>query len=315
MPENFDEYKRYKYAMENIHDIVWELDRNLVFTFMSPNSKAISGYEPDEMVGRCMLDFLSGESKIYIGGSMKKNYQKRLDGTMKDPVLYDVQFLNKDGSVIWFEVSVKPLFSKEGFIGYIGTSRDISEKKAYENEVKKYIEELERTNKELDRLAALDMLTGAYNRRKFEKDVTSAARKKEKNGAPFAIIMFDIDGFKKINDRYGHKGGDALLQEITSVVKQALRKTDKLFRWGGDEFVILLQDTEMKNAIKAAEKVRKAIEAYDFGIESGNITITLGVGEYRQNGNINQFLSCVDDALIKAKLTGKNRIEFQMGAG
>jgi diguanylate cyclase (GGDEF)-like protein/PAS domain S-box-containing protein len=311
MAENFDEYNRYKFAMENIHDIIWELDIGLNFTFMSPNSKELSGYEASEMVGRNMLEFLSDESREYVNSSVKKYQKRRLDGTLKKPFLYEVEFISKDGTLKWFEISSKPLFKDGVFTGYIGTSRDISEKKEHENEVKRYIAELELTNRKLDKLATFDMLTGVYNRRKFEQDMVMAVEKKENYDSPFSIIMFDIDGFKQVNDLYGHKMGDVILQEMASVVKRVLRESDKLFRWGGDEFVILLQETSLKNAFKAAEKVRKTVEAFDFEIEGSSITISIGVGEFMKDDNIDQFLSIVDNALLKAKAKGKNRAEFR----
>jgi diguanylate cyclase (GGDEF)-like protein len=123
--------------------------------------------------------------------------------------------------------------------------------------------------------------------------------------------MFDIDGFKQINDLYGHKMGDVILQEMASAVKRVLRESDKLFRWGGDEFAILLQETSLKNAFKAAEKVRKTVEVFDFEIEGSSITISIGVGEFMKDDNIDQFLSIVDNALLKAKAKGKNRAEFR----
>ncbi len=312
MADHFEEeYSHYKYAIENIHDIVWELDTNLIFTFVSPNSRELSGYEPEEMLGRSMLAFLNKESRDYITDSMTKYHDSRANGTLKKPFLYEVQFVNKNGKTRWFEVSAKPVFSGEEFIGYIGTSRDISEKKAHEIEIKRYITELEQTNRKLDKLATFDMLTGVYNRRKLELDIVTAAEKKEKYDSPFSIILFDIDCFKQINDQFGHKMGDVVLQEMASIVKRILRESDKLFRWGGDEFVILLQETTLKSAYKAAEKVRKIIEAYDFEVENTKITISVGVGEYTQEGGIDQFLSEVDNALLKAKTAGKNRVEFR----
>lgn len=311
MTENFEEYNRYKFAMENIHDVIWELDADLRFTFVSPNSKELSGYKASEMIGRNILDFFSDESRKHITASLDKYFKKRLDGTLKKPFLYEVEFIHKDGSTLWYEVSAKPIFKEGQFAGYIGTSRDVSEKKAHENDVKKYIAELEQTNRKLDRLATFDMLTGVYNRRKFEQDIVTAVEKKEKYDSPFSIIMFDIDGFKQINDQCGHKMGDVVLQEMASVVKRVLRESDKLFRWGGDEFVILLQETSLKNAFKAAEKVRKTVEAYDFEIENRNITISIGAGEFIKDENIDQFLSIVDNALLKAKTKGKNRVEFR----
>lgn len=181
MADHFEEeYSHYKYAIENIHDIVWELDTNLIFTFVSPNSRELSGYEPEEMLGRSMLAFLNKESRDYITDSMTKYHDSRANGTLKKPFLYEVQFVNKNGKTRWFEVSAKPVFSGEEFIGYIGTSRDISEKKAHEIEIKRYITELEQTNRKLDKLATFDMLTGVYNRRKLELDIVTAAEKKEK---------------------------------------------------------------------------------------------------------------------------------------
>lgn len=306
-----EEYSRYKYAMENIHDIVWELDTDLNFTFVSPNAKELSGYEPEEMTGRNMLTFLNKESRDYIMDSMEKYHAGRIDGSLKRPFLYEVQFVKKNGKTAWFEVSAKPVFKSEEFVGYIGTTRDVSEKKEHESEVKRYIAELEQTNRRLDKLATFDMLAGVNNRRKFEMDIVTAVEKKEKYNSPFSIIMFDIDHFKQINDQFGHKMGDVILQEMASIVKRTLRESDRLFRWGGDEFVILLQETALKNAYKAAEKVRKTVEAYDFQVENTKITISLGVGEYMGESGIDQFLSGVDNALLKAKSGGKNRVEFQ----
>jgi PAS domain S-box/diguanylate cyclase (GGDEF) domain len=311
MDDNFKEFSHYKYAIENIHDIVWELDPYMNFTFVGPNAKELSGYEADEMLGRNMLDFLTVESRGYVIDCMQKYQQKRIKGELKETFLYDVEFNNKNGSTTWFEVSVKPMFKEGIFVGYIGTTRDISDKKAQEHKMKQYIEELESNNRKLDQLATYDMLTGVYNRRKFEQEADLAVEQKVKYGLPFSIIMFDIDGFKLINDQYGHRKGDVILQEAATTVKQALRENDRLFRWGGDEFIILLQSTELKNAFKVAEKVRKAIEIHRFEIEEGKVTISLGVGEYVQGDRIDQFLSHVDNALLKAKSGGKNKVEFR----
>ena len=311
MAEIFEEYDRYKYALENIHDIIWELDKDLIFIFISPNSKALSGYEPHEMLGRCMLDFLSEESREYIVNQSHETFRDRESGILTKPILYDVQFVGKDGEKTWYEVSSKPIFKEGKLAGFIGTTRDISEKKAHENEVKKYIEELEHTNRKLDELTSFDMLTGAYSRRKFEQEAIIFADKKVREGAPFAVIMFDIDYFKLINDRYGHKTGDRILREVTEIVKGMLRDTDRLFRWGGDEFVVLLQDTATEDAHFVAERIRQIIENHQFTLEEGNITISLGVGEFLDGDSLDPFISYVDNALLLAKLNGKNRIELR----
>lgn len=155
------------------------------------------------------------------------------------------------------------------------------------------------------------MLTGAYSRRKFEQEAIIFADKKVREGAPFAVIMFDIDYFKLINDRYGHKTGDRILREVTEIVKGMLRDTDRLFRWGGDEFVVLLQDTATEDAHFVAERIRQIIENHQFTLEEGNITISLGVGEFLDGDSLDPFISYVDNALLLAKLNGKNRIELR----
>ncbi|MGI6066997.1 MAG: sensor domain-containing diguanylate cyclase, partial [Bacillota bacterium] len=184
------EYARYKYVIENIKDVIWELDTELVFTFVSSTAKGMTGYKPEEMIGRCMLDFLIPESKANICKLCVENINEKVDDSFKTATLYDLGFICKDGSIIWCEVSAKPVFESKNFIGYIGTTRDISEKKAYEDKLKCYIEELKCKNEQLEKLVTLDMLTGAYNRRKFEYFVGLEIEKKKKYGSPFSIIMF-----------------------------------------------------------------------------------------------------------------------------
>lgn len=154
------------------------------------------------------------------------------------------------------------------------------------------------------------MLTGAYNRRKLEYFVGLEIEKKEKYGSPFSIIMFDIDNFKGNNDHNGHKKGDRILQDITALIKYTLRVTDKLFRWGGDEFIILLPELTIENALKVADRVRETIQSFDFDIGNKKVTVSLGVGDYTLNENPDQFITRVDNALLKAKLNGKNKVEL-----
>ncbi|MDD3704568.1 MAG: diguanylate cyclase [Clostridiaceae bacterium] len=301
---------RYKYVVENINDIVWEMDANLIFTYVSPSAKRIYGYGADEMIGKPMLSFLTEESKEYVSGQWKAKINSRKDGDTSDIVLYDLQFLCKDKTIKWVEASVKPLFSEKSFIGYIGTTRDISEKKIHEIELKKYYDKLEAANIELEKLATFDALTGAYNRRRFEEYINSAVNKEETHGIPFSIIMFDIDRFKLKNDTCGHIKGDRILQEISQIVINAISEEDKLFRWGGDEFIILISGKSSEDTYKVAERIRDLIESNDFGIKHDKVTISIGVGEHKSAESMDQFVSRVDDALLTAKSGGRNKVEM-----
>jgi diguanylate cyclase (GGDEF)-like protein len=154
------------------------------------------------------------------------------------------------------------------------------------------------------------MLTGAYNRRKFDHYAKLSIDKQKRYGSPFSIIMFDVDNFKQINDNYGHNKGDQTLQEISAIVKNTLRNSDKLFRWGGEEFIILLPETSLENARIVAEKLRRSIESNPFNMRHGNVTVSLGVGEYKEDEGPDQLILRIDNALLNAKSNGRNKIEL-----
>lgn len=300
-------YNRYKYIIENIKDIIWEMNIDLTFTFVSPNVKDMTDYEAEDLVGLKILDFLVLESRNYIYDQVTQHLNKRIDGDMGKMVLHDVQFICKNGIVKWLQVSAKPMFEKGKFIGYIGTTRDITEKKEHESQLEKYIHELKTMNDKLEKVVTLDALTGAYNRKKFDDDLNSIIMKKEKNGISFSLIFFDIDRFKTINDRFGHKMGDCVLQRISRLVIENIRVTNGLFRWGGDEFVLILPEVNLESAKNVATKIRNIIQCHDFGIGQ-KITVSLGVGEYKPDENIDQIIVRVDTALLKAKSRGRNSV-------
>lgn len=301
-----NEHKRYKYIVENIKDVVWEMDMDYVYTFVSPNAKVMCGYEAEELVGRKMPDFLVEESRKYVYDIAIEHLNKRIEGDNTEIVLQDVQFICKNGTVKWFEVSASPRFEGGRFLGYIGTTRNITEKKEYENQLNQYIEELKTINAQLAKMTTVDALTGAYNRRKFDVDLDSIIKNKDKC-ITFSLILFDIDNFKAVNDCYGHKVGDCVLQCISNLVSENVRVTDGLFRWGGEEFILILPDTNLEGAKKVAEKIRNIIQHHDFGI-GHKVTISLGVSEYKPYESNDQIIVRVDNALLKAKSKGKNRV-------
>ncbi len=304
-----DEYARYKYVMENIKDVIWEVDPTASFTFISPSIKWMVGYEADQMIGHCILEFLTADSRKYLSEQLNKPLDETAKNNINRSYLYDVEFICKDGSTIWCEVSVKPVYKDESLICYIGISRDCSEKKMYEKKLHEMIEGQKHINEKLEDMVTFDMLTGAYNRRKFEHFIGLEIEKAEYYGNPFSINIFDIDNFKQINDINGHNKGDLVLQDITAVIKRTIRATDKLFRWGGDEFIVLFPDVNLQNALKVSNKIRDAIGAYAFDIDGKRVSLSMGIGEYTPNENPDQFVKRVDEALLRAKSNGKNTIE------
>jgi diguanylate cyclase (GGDEF)-like protein len=123
------------------------------------------------------------------------------------------------------------------------------------------------------------------------------------------MAIFDIDHFKRINDTFGHSIGDFILKTIAEIIKKNIRTTTYLFRWGGEEFVILIPEIDLEGAKIHAERLRRAIEEHVFG-EAGAITASFGVSQFEDGDSADTFLKKADAALYKAKSNGRNRVEI-----
>jgi len=156
--------------------------------------------------------------------------------------------------------------------------------------------------------ASEDFLTGLPNRRGFYQVVNTIAEQAKRLSHSFSIILFDLDDFKVVNDRYGHDAGDALLREITGHVQRWVRRGDVLARWGGEEFIILVPHCNLESAAALAEKLRAAVAGHPFAIV-GHITASFGVAESAPQEDINNLISRADRALYRAKGAGKNCVE------
>ena len=126
----------------------------------------------------------------------------------------------------------------------------------------------------------------------------------------FSLLMLDIDHFKNVNDTYGHDMGDFVLKELCSAIKNMIRKTDIFGRWGGEEFLLILPNTNKDEAISIATKIRNIIENHKFDYIP-QVTISIGVSVYNEKSRKEIFLKKVDDALYKAKSSGRNCVEYK----
>ena len=171
---------------------------------------------------------------------------------------------------------------------------------------------LHKLQKELQEQAYRDSLTNLYNRRYFNKIATTIMNLKERKKQDIGIIMLDIDNFKLVNDKYGHNIGDKVLMHLSSLLVKHTRKSDIVARIGGEEFVVLLPNTGLKESVNIASKIRKFVEDEKIKIDDENslkYTISLGVDEVlEEDENIEYALSRADKALYKAKDSGKNRV-------
>jgi diguanylate cyclase (GGDEF)-like protein len=158
-----------------------------------------------------------------------------------------------------------------------------------------------------------DSLTGLYNRRAFEKKMTDEFERASRYGHPLSLLILDIDNFKVINDTYGHNGGDAALVKISEILRTTTRQSDFPSRFGGEEFVLILPETDHTNALLAAEKILGEIRASVFSANVGYFSLTVSVGisstSIHPYANANQMIEDADRALYTAKHKGKDRVE------
>ena len=157
--------------------------------------------------------------------------------------------------------------------------------------------------------ATTDALTGLFNRLKFNETLVSEMSRAARYGTPLALVLYDVDRFKAVNDTYGHQVGDRVLTHLSRLVADNIRECDVLARWGGEEFAVMLPGCDLEMALAAAEKLRAAIEGTT--IEGcGPVTCSFGVAHHFAGDTAETFLARADNALYRAKVNGRNRVEF-----
>lgn len=167
---------------------------------------------------------------------------------------------------------------------------------------------LKETAQELEKISITDSLTNIFNRRYLDKTIEAELQRAKRYNHPLSCILIDIDYFKSVNDEFGHQSGDQVLETFALLLKNNIRNTDTLGRWGGEEFLIICPEIAIDNACHVAETLRVKIEAVDF-IDIGNRTASFGVSEYRPGDTKEMLVSKADKALYTAKVNGRNRVE------
>lgn len=171
---------------------------------------------------------------------------------------------------------------------------------------------LEKANDKLKHLASHDPLTGLRNRFELEMHIEKAIHDFKKHSAPYAVLMFDIDWFKSVNDLYGHDTGDLVLIEFSTILSNLVREGDKVYRSGGEEFVILLNRINYDDSLKLAQKIRTSVERYIFKVNNKAFSKTVSCGLFHASlvvtSNVKEVLKLIDTALYASKTNGRNRV-------
>jgi len=185
-------------------------------------------------------------------------------------------------------------------------------KKVYSN-ITSVNKQLEKNNRELEKVAKYDTLSGLLNRLSLFHTIDIEIDRAVRTESNLTAIMLDIDHFKNINDNFGHQCGDNVIQKIGSLLKQGLRKYDRAGRYGGEEFFIILPNSNIENSIAIAERFRTDIEANTIPCENNEIKITasFGVSEYKRGESRESWISRVDKAMYMAKQAGRNKVQAE----
>lgn len=170
------------------------------------------------------------------------------------------------------------------------------------------ITQRKRHEEEIHLLATTDSLTGIANRREFAAILAKELNRAKRYCTPMSLAMYDLDYFKRVNDTFGHDAGDYVLQAVTGLVKENIRAADVAARWGGEEFMVLMPQSDMQAARMAVEKLRLKIARHRFD-KVGSLTVSFGVASLEPCDDLNSLLKRVDDALYEAKNKGRNRVE------
>ncbi|MDY7116837.1 diguanylate cyclase [Halomonas sp. SSL-5] len=233
-------------------------------------------------------------SRILPEDAERVEAQTRHSAATLSQVHVEFRALHADGSIRWIECRSTPQQEADGGILWTGILLDITQRKLAEARVQT--------------MAITDGLTGITNRqelgRLLEKEMARASR----YASPLSLIMYDLDHFKRINDRFGHNSGDDVLKTVARLVNDSLRGIDHHGRWGGEEFMVLLPETGLAAASKVAEKLRRAIAGQRFET-LGTVTASFGVVELADGEDSRSLVQRVDEALYRAKELGRNRVE------
>ncbi|WP_456479078.1 transporter substrate-binding domain-containing diguanylate cyclase [Nautilia sp.] len=208
----------------------------------------------------------------------------------------------------WIHVTYQEGYSFKQIFAIIFVSIIIIAALIYWNGLlKKEIKKRKETEKKLQKLSIIDSLTGIFNRYKIDTTIKQQIAYAKRYHTPLSIIFFDIDHFKKINDTFGHKAGDEILKEITGLIKQHIREYDIFGRWGGEEFIVILPNTSLNQALNVAQKLKSIIEKNKFKYID-TLTCSFGVTELKPEDNSDSFLTRVDSLMYEAKKRGRNKI-------
>ena len=284
---------------DSIPAMICYIDRSEVYQFCNYHYALSFDRMKDDIINHAVKDVVGDDIYREISPMIKKVF----DGEL---VNFSFSVKTKNQKNKYVNARYTPHFDRAGKVqGFFSIIQDITEQ-----ELAKI--ELEEQRVELERLSQTDALTGVYNRRSLVSTLEAQIERHKRYATPLSVIMLDLDHFKRINDNYGHASGDDVLRIVSKILKQHVRETDFVCRYGGEEFSIILSDTGIDEGVALAERLRHIIEEAHIPISENeriDFTCSIGIAEYDKSiRNSDTLIAVADEALYKAKRQGRNKV-------
>ncbi|MCW9013650.1 MAG: diguanylate cyclase [Gammaproteobacteria bacterium] len=314
----YDSELREKIIRENIVDAIVTFNTNGIIESCNKAIKDIFGYWPDEIIGKNIVNLFSDNENIFINDELSaEQFTNTINSTRQ------ITSHHKNGSVKTLHTGISKVIIDNKPV-YIAIMSDITDEvkaeeslrelnEQLESRVAERTQELQIANEKLKYLASHDTVTKLPNRALLNEHLNHILAGAKRLNHKVALLFLDIDGFKQVNDAYGHEIGDFLLREIGNRLTIMLRESDLVARVGGDEFIVVLDDV---SALESLESIaHKIIDTMGkpFNIDNNicQIGVSIGISIYPQDGtDINTLIRCADQAMYKIKGTGKNNLYF-----
>lgn len=289
----------YRDIIDKTADAVIAIDTHKNIIFINQSAEKMFGYQSSDIVGKGLNALIPSRfhtrHNIDIENFVNTGQDSRFMGDRQSYIVG----LHSDGHEIKLGASIVRVHNGSGYV-FAAICRDISWR----------IDLVD----DLTERARLDPLTGHLNRRSFMETAVKECERANRHCMSLACLFFDLDHFKSVNDRYGHDAGDHILREFAELTSSTLRSIDSFCRWGGEEFIALLPDTDQEGAIIAAERARSKIESQTFVLPDTSIVdLTVSIGASHAVGpgiDINEQIKRADAALYEAKRDGRNRVKI-----
>lgn len=289
--------------MKNICEGIYFLDRDRRILFWNRGAELITGYSPEEVLGRPCSDNIlvhvdsEGKELCLRGCPVSEVLNNN-----RDSISAFVYLHHKDGHRVPVSIRVSKIRDEAGAV--LGAAELFWENTCNTRD-ESYIEEMERA-------ALIDPLTNIPNRRYVDLEMVSIAEESRRHNIPYGLIFADIDDFKYINDNYGHDVGDKVLQMVARTLSVSTRSYDHLGRWGGEEFLIIVKHVDVEGLKALAQRIKRLVSTSFFNVNEKalGVTMTMGLAHSSAHDSSDSMFKRADANLLKGKSSGKNCVIY-----